>query len=137
MRVAQTNWISRSEGLAVQSQVQHSIEVISTVPPGFHQSPAWRPGPNGITTPPGATLSAPLLGEERYRVVWDRDALDLPARRLSARRAAALADFAVEHGERGVRGLGGRRAAVKLLAEQDPALEVPALVAVLEAKVTA
>ncbi len=66
-----------------------------------------------------------------------RAALDLPARRLAARRAAALADFAVEHGERGVRGLGGRRAAVKLLAEQDPALEVPALVAVLEAKVAA
>lgn len=66
-----------------------------------------------------------------------RAALDLPGRRLAARRAAALADFAVEHGERGVRGLGGRRAAVKLLAEQDPALEVPALVAVLEAKVAA
>ena len=38
-------------------------------------------------------------------------ALDLPARRLRARRAGALTDFAVEHGERGLRALGGRRAA--------------------------
>ena len=48
--------------------------------------------------------------------------LDLAARRLRARRASALADFAREHGERGLRALGGRRAAERLLAEQDPAL---------------
>ena len=33
-----------------------------------------------------------------------RAALDLPARRLAARRAAALADFAAEHGARGAAG---------------------------------
>lgn len=66
-----------------------------------------------------------------------RAALDLPARRLAARRAAALADFAVEHGERGIRAVGGRRAAGKLLAAQDPALDVPALVTALERKVSA
>lgn len=66
-----------------------------------------------------------------------RDALDVPARRREARRAAALADFAVEHGERGMRALGGRRAAVKLLAEQDPSLDVPSLVAALERKAVA
>lgn len=66
-----------------------------------------------------------------------RDALDVPARRREARRAAALADFAVEHGERGMRALGGRRAAVKLLAEQDPSLDVPSLVAALERKAAA
>lgn len=66
-----------------------------------------------------------------------RQALDLPRRRLAARRAAALADFAVEHGERGVRALGGRRTALKLLGEQDPALDVPALVAVLEGRLAA
>lgn len=66
-----------------------------------------------------------------------RAALDLPVRRRDARRATALADFVVEHGERGLRGLGGRRAALKLLAEQDPGLDVPALVAILEGKVAA
>ncbi len=54
------------------------------------------------------------------------------ARRLHARRAGALADFAHEHGERGVRALGGRRAAERLLGEQDPTLDAAALVAALE-----
>jgi len=56
----------------------------------------------------------------------------LAERRRQARRAAALTDFQVEYGERGLRALGGRRAAQSLLAEQDPTLAVPALVAVLE-----
>ena len=37
--------------------------------------------------------------------------LDIAARRLQARRAGALTEFAVEHGERGLRALGGRHAA--------------------------
>lgn len=53
--------------------------------------------------------------------------VDLPARRLAARRAHALADFAAEHGERGVRVLGGRREAERFLSEQDPGLDVAAL----------
>ncbi len=53
--------------------------------------------------------------------------LDLPARRLRSRRMHALADFAAEHGERGLRALGGRRAAEKWLALQDADLDVPAL----------
>src|SRR4051794_16698057 len=61
-------------------------------------------------------------------------ALDLPARRLSGRRAHALADFVAEHGERGLRALGGRRGAEKLLAELDPGLDVPALLRALEAE---
>jgi LAO/AO transport system kinase len=61
-----------------------------------------------------------------------RAALDVGERRVAARRAAALTEFAVEHGERGLRDLGGRRAAAKLLAEQDPGMGVPALVASLE-----
>jgi LAO/AO transport system kinase len=56
-----------------------------------------------------------------------RDRLDRPARRLGARRMHALADFAAEHGDRGLRALGGRREAEKWLAEQDPGLDVPAL----------
>lgn len=58
--------------------------------------------------------------------------LDLPSRRLRARRMHALADFAAEHGERGLRVLGGRREAAKWLAEQDPGLDVPALTRALE-----
>ena len=37
----------------------------------------------------------------------------------------ALADFAAEHGERGLRALGGRREAENWLSEQDPGLDVP------------
>lgn len=40
---------------------------------------------------------------------------DIPARRASARRAAALAEFANEHGMRALRAIGGRRAAERLL----------------------
>jgi LAO/AO transport system kinase len=61
----------------------------------------------------------------------------LAERRLQARRAAALTDFAVEHGESGLRALGGRRAIHVLLAEQDPAMSVPALVAALETALAA
>ena len=56
-----------------------------------------------------------------------RARLDLSARRLGARRATALADFAAEHGERALRALGGRRAAEAWLAEQDPGLDIGGL----------
>jgi len=58
--------------------------------------------------------------------------VDLPTRRLRARRMHALADFAAERGNRGVRALGSRRDAERWLAQQDPSLDVPALVAALE-----
>ena len=61
-----------------------------------------------------------------------REGLDVAGRRLKARRAGALLDFAGEHGERGMRAVGGRRAAERLLEEQDPTLDTAALVAVLE-----
>jgi LAO/AO transport system kinase len=61
-----------------------------------------------------------------------RAGLDLTERRLRARRASALADYTHEHGERGLRALGGRRAAEAMLAEQEPGLDVAALVAALE-----
>jgi len=63
-----------------------------------------------------------------------RAGLDVAAARTRARRLGALADLVAERGERGLRALGGRRAAVRLLAEQDPALEQPALLALLEAR---
>jgi LAO/AO transport system kinase len=56
-----------------------------------------------------------------------RAGLDLAARRLRARRMHALADFVTEHGERGLRAIGGRRDAEKWLAQQDPSLDVAAL----------
>jgi LAO/AO transport system kinase len=56
-----------------------------------------------------------------------RKHLNLSEARVRARRMHALADFVAEHGERGLRALGGRRAAVSWLAEQDPGLDVPAL----------
>jgi LAO/AO transport system kinase len=61
-----------------------------------------------------------------------RASIDLPARRLRARRAGALSDFVAEHGQRGLRALGGRPAADRLLAEQDPRLGAPGLLAALE-----
>ena len=63
-----------------------------------------------------------------------RAELDLPARRLATRRASALTDFALEHGESGLRAIGGRRAALQLLAGQDAGLDVVALVRALEAR---
>jgi LAO/AO transport system kinase len=56
-----------------------------------------------------------------------RASIDLAARRLQARRAGALADFVAEHGERGLRALGGRREAQRLLDAQGPGLDVAAL----------
>jgi LAO/AO transport system kinase len=58
--------------------------------------------------------------------------IDLGERRLRARRANALSDYVHEHGDRGLRALGGRRAAERLLAEQDRALDTAALVTALE-----
>jgi LAO/AO transport system kinase len=60
-----------------------------------------------------------------------RDSLDLPARRLAARRSHALSDFIEEYGRHGLRALGGRRQAQRLLAELDGDLNVGQLVAEL------
>jgi LAO/AO transport system kinase len=61
---------------------------------------------------------------------------DLTAHRAQARRAGALTDFVVEHGERGARALGGRRTIEQWLTEQDPALETAALLARLEQRLS-
>jgi LAO/AO transport system kinase len=72
---------------------------------------------------------APGSGIEELADALDahRAALDLEARRKRSRRMHALADFAAEHGERGLRALGGRREAEKWLETQDPAMNVAAL----------
>ena len=59
---------------------------------------------------------------------------DVAARRVGARRAGALSDFVAEHGERGLRGVGGRRAAERFLAEQAPETPGPELVRRLESR---
>lgn len=66
-----------------------------------------------------------------------RAGLDLAGRRLRARRAGALAEYTHEHGERGLRALGGRQAAEAFLAGQQPGLDVAALVAALERRIEA
>jgi LAO/AO transport system kinase len=76
---------------------------------------------------------APASGIDELNEALDahRARIDLPATRLRARRLMALGEFVAEHGEAGLRALGGRRGAERLLAAQDPALEAPALVAAL------
>ncbi len=80
---------------------------------------------SSLPPPQGIDELVPALDEHR-------SGLDLAARRLHARRASALADYAREHGERGLSALGGRRAAQDALTEQDPGADVPSLVAALE-----
>ncbi len=61
-----------------------------------------------------------------------RARVDLSDRRTHARRAGALAEFTREHGQSGLRRLGGRRGAGRWLAEQATGLEGPALLDALE-----
>ncbi len=62
-----------------------------------------------------------------------RAGLDLDARRAAARRAGALSDFLAERGDAGLRALGGRRAALRLLDGLDVGASEPQLVKALEA----
>jgi LAO/AO transport system kinase len=74
------------------------------------------------------------IGELVAALDAHRDRLDVAAVRTRTRRLGALADFATEHGERGLRALGGRRAAVAWLADQAPGLDEAALLRGLEAR---
>jgi LAO/AO transport system kinase len=74
------------------------------------------------------------IGELADALEAHRAGLDLHRRRLRSRRMHALADFVAEHGERGLRSLGGRREAERWLQEQDPGLDVPALGQALESR---
>jgi LAO/AO transport system kinase len=82
---------------------------------------------------------APVSGIDELVAALDahRETMDLTTRRTEARRTSALADYVVEHGERGLRALGGRRAALRFLAEQDAGLDVATLVERLEDKALA
>ncbi len=75
----------------------------------------------------------PVNGVDELVAALDahRAEIDVGAARVRARRLSALAEFVTEHGEAGLRALGGRRAALKLLEEQPPDAGVPVLVAAL------
>jgi GTPase len=79
---------------------------------------------------------APVAGIDALVAALDahRAGLDRAEVRVRARRLGALADFIAEHGERGLRALGGRRAAVRWLSGCDAALDEPALMRALEAQ---
>ncbi len=79
------------------------------------------------SVPPTSGIEELLDALERHR----RE-IDLGARRTGARRTRALREFLAEYGERGLRGIGGRAAAERVLADQDPGAEVPSLMAALE-----
>jgi LAO/AO transport system kinase len=82
---------------------------------------------SSVPPPTGIDRLADALDAHRAR-------LDLPARRLDARRRHALDDFVAEHGERGLRALGGRLEAQRWLERQAPELDVTALESALEAR---
>jgi LAO/AO transport system kinase len=79
---------------------------------------------------------APPTGIEELVDTLDahRAGLDLPERRMRSRRMHALADYAAEYGDRGLRLVGGRREAERWLGQQDGGLDVAALRHALEEK---
>jgi LAO/AO transport system kinase len=82
--------------------------------------------------PPGTGVEelADALEAQRLNV-------DVAARRAGARRSSALRELQAEHGERAVRALGGRRAAERVLAGQDPGATTAELVRLLEERISA
>jgi LAO/AO transport system kinase len=81
---------------------------------------------SSVPPPSGIAELADALAAHRERS-------DLAERRVRARRGAALREFTAEHGERALRDLGGRRAAERLLEEQDRGASVTDLLSALEA----
>ncbi len=73
---------------------------------------------------------APHAGIEALASALDehRAGIDLAARRLRNRRAGALADFIAEYGNHGLRAVGGRSAAERLLVATEEDLDTMALV---------
>jgi LAO/AO transport system kinase len=98
-------------------------------------------GALGSSDTPVVAVSAlaPVRGVDELLAVLDqhRAGIDVSERRLATRRAGALADFISEHGQRGLRALGGRRAAARWLAEQEVSADVPGLVSALERRASA
>jgi LAO/AO transport system kinase len=82
---------------------------------------------SSVPPPSGIPELADALDAHRQRI-------DVAERRLRARRASALREFTAEHGESALRTLGGRREAERLLAGEDPAADVTALIETLRAR---
>jgi LAO/AO transport system kinase len=72
------------------------------------------------------------VGELVTELEAHRERIDVSERRLRARRLSALREFAAEHGESGLRGLGGRREAQRMLDGKGQGASVAELVAALE-----
>ncbi len=83
--------------------------------------------------------AAPPTGIDDLVAALDghRDSIDVAARRLASRRHAAVADVHAELGDRGLRALGGRRAALALLGGWDPLLDAATLARMLRERVLA
>ena len=79
------------------------------------------------SVPPSSGIAELADGLEAHR-----ERTDVAERRVRARRGAALREFTAEHGERALRDLGGRRAAERLLNEQDRGASVTDLLSALE-----
>jgi LAO/AO transport system kinase len=77
--------------------------------------------------PPSAGIAELVAALDDHRA-----RIDLPARRLATRRAGALADFISEYGSQGLRAVGGRRSAERILIAQSPDLDGHSLVEILE-----
>jgi LAO/AO transport system kinase len=77
-------------------------------------------------TPPPAGIDELVQALDAHRA-----SIDLPARRLHARRHEALSEFVEEYGEQGLRALGGRRGAESWLAHCDAGLDAIALAGLL------
>ena len=97
-----------AQALAAVGSSEVPVAAVSSIPPAS-----------------GIEELADALDEHRRRI-------DVAERRPQARRASALRELVVEHGERALRALGGRREAERLLAAQDPAATVTELVSALE-----
>ena len=79
--------------------------------------------------PPGAGITELAQALDDHRA-----GIDTGARRLATRRAGALADFISEYGAQGLRAVGGRRSAERILVAQSPALDGHSLVEILAAQ---
>ena len=83
---------------------------------------------SSVPPPTGIEALVAALDEHRSQ-------LDVSAARLRARRLAALRELEADRGEQALRALGGRREAERFLADQDPGLDVPALLELLTRRV--